>query len=231
MGWLKSFVASTIGQKFVVGLTGLALVLFLIIHGLGNLNIFGGAESLNGYATKLHSIPGFLVVELGLLGMFVVHILMTIRLVMANKVARGSGYAVKSSKRSEGKLAYLASKTMPISGLIVLAFLVIHVLDFRLNPSLFQGEGAAPEGKSTLYDLVITELSVGWKAGLYVVASLLIGWHMFHGIQSAARSLGVNHSRFTPLIIRGGAGLAWLLAILFAVFPILILTKVIGGAA
>lgn len=222
MSWLRSTLGSTVGRKALVGLTGLGLVGFLIVHVLGNLNMYKGDEgaSLDAYAEGLHHLAVFPVLEIGLLGLFLLHIFFTLQLVLENRRARVAPYAVRGTKRRRGMAELLASRTMAVSGLVLLAFLLVHVWDFRLQHG---SEEMARAGG--LFGLVSAKLNVPWRAGLYVAGALTVGFHMFHGIQSAARSLGVHHARYTPLIERFGFALAWALALTFASFPIWFLTR------
>ncbi|MEE2779402.1 MAG: succinate dehydrogenase cytochrome b subunit [Myxococcota bacterium] len=208
---MKRVFGSTVGTKVVVGLTGLGLVIFVITHLLGNLTVFGGPEVMNKYAAKLHELgPLLLVAEIGLLVTFLVHIIFTVRLTLANRAAKGTGYRVSASKQT-GFVALMASKTMAISGLIVLAFLVVHIWDMRLQRD--------PDGKT--YELMVATLGgSSWRVALYTVGSLLVGWHLSHGFQSAFRSLGFSHGQGQPLVARLGTALAFVLGVGFACIPL-----------
>ena len=221
MGWLKRTFGSTIGTKMLVGLTGLGLIGFIIMHMIGNLFIYAdGGQGINEYAKGLHAVPGFTLLELGLLGLFVLHIGLTIRLVMANRAAKGGKYAVSASKRKEGIMGLLASKTMALSGITLLVFLVVHITDVRLR------RGAADADGNHLYDgqlldqLLFDTLSNPMHATLYAVGSLIVAWHVSHGLQSAFRSLGFTHPDVTPMLNKASAGLAVLLGVGFASIPL-----------
>ena len=212
MSWLFRLFKSGIGRKVLVALSGLALVGFLIGHLTGNLLIYSGdnGESMNAYAQSLHELPGFMVIEIGLLVMFLLHISLVIWLTVENKRARGGqGYSGGATKQESGVLRFLSSKTMAISGLIVLAFLIVHIADFRMA----RGEGL-------IYDQVTTKLQEPWRVTLYVLGSLLASWHVYHGFQSAFRSVGVNHNKYTPFLRTIGTLLSIAFAIGFASIPI-----------
>ena len=98
---------------------------------------------------------------------------------------------------------------MAISGLIVLAFLIVHIADFRMA----RGEGL-------IYDQVTTKLQEPWRVTLYVLGSLLASWHVYHGFQGAFRSVGVNHNKYTPILRTIGTLLSIAFAIGFASIPI-----------
>lgn len=217
MSWFIKVFTSSIGKKVLVALSGLGLVGFLVGHLYGNLNVLRGPAALDEYATHLHDLPGFPVIELGLLAMFLLHIPLVIMLARDNRAARGSRYAVTASKRESGKAQSLASRMMKVSGLLLLIFLVIHVGDFRLERGEFHGEGGSVSGLGVE---VITTLQNPLMAIIYVIGSLLAAWHVFHGIQSAVRSLGFQNRKYTPYIEIGGYVLAVVLGLGFASLPI-----------
>lgn len=217
MSWFKKVLSSSIGMKLAVGASGLGLVGFLIAHTLGNLNLWLGTEAMDEYAMHLHALPGFTVIELGLLAMFVLHIPLVILLAMSNKQARGSRYAVSASKRPDGAAQSLASRMMKLSGILLLLFIIFHVLDFRRERHEFH----MPDGTvSGLGHEVIEALSNPLFAVIYIVGSLLAAWHVFHGFQSALRSLGFNHRKYTPLLEKVGVGIALFIGLGFASVPL-----------
>ena len=223
MSWLKQAFISQLGQKLLVALTGLALVMFLMVHLAGNMTILAGPatpapgatepalSALDTYAHHLHSIPGMSVVEIGLMLAFLLHIMVVVALWFTNRAARGSQrYAVQASKRSETVRA-LASRTMIVSGLVMLAFLVVHLLDFRVPREEYTGR---------LYEHVSAALKTPWRSLVYAIGSALVGFHLFHGVQSAFRSLGVNHGKYTPTIVCAGAGLSFLMGLGFVALSV-----------
>lgn len=226
MSWFTRVWSSSIGKKVLVAVTGLALVGFLVGHLLGNLQVFLGAEALNTYAKGLHDLGPLLVVaELGIIAAFIVHVVLVIKLTLENKKARGSAYGQHVSKKPT--VAYKASTMMAISGLIVLGFLVVHILDYRVNRAFSDTALANCVALGTSCDdtvgaRVVSSLQVPWRAAIYTLGSLLIGWHLFHGIQSSARSLGVASRKWTPIIERAGAVIGIGMGVLFAAIPVAI---------
>lgn len=224
MSWFTRVWSSSIGKKVLVAVTGLALVGFLVGHLLGNLQLFLGADALNMYSKGLHDLgPLLTVAEIGIIAAFIGHVFLVIKLTLENKKARGSSYGQHVSKKPT--INYTASRTMAISGLIVLAFLVVHILDYRVNRAMTEAALAncltlGTECDGTIGAVVAQSLQVPWRAALYTVGSLLIGWHLFHGIQSSARSLGIASRKWTPIIEKvgtiGGLGMG----ILFAAIPV-----------
>ena len=214
MNALKRIFDSTIGQKALVGLTGLALVGFLITHLAGNLLMYAGddGESFNAYSQGLHDLgPLLYAAEIGLLVIFFAHLALVARLVLKQREAGGAGrYAVGNTKRASGAVGLKSSRTMAISGATLLVFIAVHIWDFRLQL----------EPGTNLFEMVKTALKEPWRMGLYVVGSFLVGWHIFHGFQSAFRSLGLNHSAFTPVLSKVGAWLGVIFGLGFASFPL-----------
>lgn len=210
---MKRFVGSTIGRKVLVAITGGALVLFLVAHLSGNIPLLteGGKDALNSYAKWLHGLPIFPIIEVGLLLVFLVHIYLTVSLTLENRAKRAGSYKVRGTKAS-GMASVLASRTMAVSGLIVLVFLAVHVWDFRWS--------YGPKELADVHGSVREDLLEWWRMGLYTVGSLLVGWHMFHGIQSLPRTLGYHNPKLTPLIEGASRGLGLLIGLGFAAIPV-----------
>jgi succinate dehydrogenase / fumarate reductase cytochrome b subunit len=210
--WLGRFLSSSIGKKVVMALTGLGLVGFLIGHLVGNLTLFADdtGEAFNGYAHALESNPALPIIEVGLLVLFIVHIVMALRVSKENRAARTQGYSVRNSMGNKT----LGSSSMLITGLIIGVFLVIHIIDFRV-----------PNWTGDIDDLALAvkqRLATPLGAGIYMIGVIAVGIHVSHAFKSAFQSLGLNHPRYTPLIERAGLALAILLFIGFASFPILL---------
>lgn len=213
MAWFGRTLRSGIGRKTLVALTGLGLVLFLLAHLIGNLQLYWGAEAFNSYAEALHELSIFPIVEIGLAFFFAAHISLVLWLAVENRRARGSGrYAVTATKQKNRRVRFWASRTMVVGGLLMLAFIVVHVLDFRVRHDDIPNLAAA----------LRTELAEPIRAAAYITGSLLAGWHAFHGIQSSFRSLGIHHPKYTPSLEKLGFALAVLVAAGFASIPIFI---------
>jgi len=215
MSWLLRALTSHTGRKFLAAITGLGLVAFLIVHLIGNLQIFSNSSAFDDYARNLHS--GLLIVlgDVGLMIAFPLHIACVIWLAIDNRKARGdTGYKVHGTKQKRSMAEVLASKTTLYGGLVLLVFVTIHVLQFRIGHDVFHG---------SLRDALIETLRKPMWALLYIVGSLVVGWHMFHGIQAAFRSVGAWHARYTPIIVKSGLALSVILAVGFASIPVWIL--------
>jgi len=212
VSWLVKTFKSHSGRKAIAALTGLAMVLFLIIHLLGNLQIFSSSNAFNDYAKALHDGPLIIIGDVGLLIVFPLHVAMVIWLAIDNKKARGGqGYKVENTKQKRGLAAVLASKTTLYGGLLLLFFVAIHVWQFRL-----QHDEIGYEVREAVVDTLKTPI---WGI-FYAIGSLLTGWHLFHGIQAGFRSIGAYHPRYTPIIVKAGAGLAIIIALGFAAIPV-----------
>lgn len=213
--------SSSVGKKYVMAASGLALVGFLIAHLLGNLLIFSGEEgaAFDSYAHTLESNPLLPLAEIGLGLLFVVHIAMALRVSFQNRDARSQGYAVRASL---GRRT-IASSSMLVTGLVVLLFLLVHLYDFRIGKLL---EDPPP---SSLAGLVRKRLATPLGAGIYLVGVAALALHLRHAFRSAFQSLGANHPHLNPTLEKAGIALAIILGLGFASFPIVFLMAGAGS--
>lgn len=225
MSWLAKTFTTHSGRKALAALTGLGMVLFLIMHLLGNLQIYSSGSGFNDYAKALHDGPLIVLADIGLLIAFPLHVLMVIWLAKDNAKARGDqAYKVSGTKQKRGFAAVLASKTTLYGGMLLLFFVVVHVWHFRLqHDAIAHGTFAPGIAAGDLKAAVIDTLSKPHWGILYAVGSLVTGWHLFHGIQAGFRSIGAYHPRYTPIIIKAGAGLSTIIGVGFAAIPVWIL--------
>ena len=202
------FLESSIGKKIMVALAGLLLCGFLITHLLGNLFLFVGGPAFDRYAELLESNPLLPLAEGGLVVLFLIHILLSIRARMANAAARPIGYQAAADKgaRTPG------SRTMMATGSLLLLFIIVHVATIK-----YQVGGAKG---SDLFGHVTGWFANPLYAGFYVLALVGLGLHLSHGVQSAFLTLGVNHPRYTPLIKKAGLAFAAVMALAFASMPL-----------
>jgi succinate dehydrogenase / fumarate reductase cytochrome b subunit len=197
---------SSVGMKILIGVTGLALFLYLIIHIAGNLMVFGGPALFNKYAYTLESNPLIPVIEIGLLLIFLVHVYKTVTMFLSNQQARPARYQQKTRADHTSRKS-LASSTMIFSGLWLLLFIIIHVKAFRYGT-----EYAWAEGGRDLYRLEIENFSNPLIVAFYVLSMLVVGSHLWHGASSSLQSLGLDHPRWTPRVRATGKVLAVLIA-------------------
>jgi succinate dehydrogenase / fumarate reductase cytochrome b subunit len=188
-----SFFNSSVGKKQVLALTGLALCGFLVTHLAGNLLILCSAESFNTYAHKLITNPLLIPAEIVLASLFLSHIGLAIKLTVENKAARPVGYYVKTRS---GRGATFASSTMPVTGMIVLVFMILHLIHFKFGPEYFATYNGIE--MRDFHKLIMETFSKPGYVAWYVFAQICLGIHVSHGFSSAFQSLGINHPKYTP---------------------------------
>lgn len=208
--------SSSVGTKLLMGLTGFALFVYMVLHLAGNALIFAGEDVFNSYSHVLISNPLIIPIELGLLAIFLIHIYKAIRLWIANNAARPDGYLQKRLAGYTSRKG-LSSSTMIWTGLIIMLFVVIHVKQFKFGSWYQTVEDA------TVRDLFRTEVEVfqnpAWVA-FYVIATLLVGLHLRHGFASAFQSLGLDHPVYTRRLTAIGLGFAILIGLGLAIIPV-----------
>lgn len=194
MNRLFAALRSSVGKKFVMGITGLFLCLFLVIHLAGNVLLYVGAETYNEYAHKLHSMPAFLVTsEVFLYTAFVGHIYLAFVTFGENRNARERAYREKQTKRDDRAINFLGltpDTTMFLTGAVVFAFLIVHLYDFK-----FERFGSGDLESLEPYDRVPVIMSDVSRMLVYGLGSLFLGIHVSHGLASAFQSLGLRQAR------------------------------------
>lgn len=215
MSWFKTFLNSSIGKKFVMAVTGSFLLFFLLVHLIGNITLFFGPEAFNGYVKTLSTIkPLIRAIEVVLLAVFLVHIFNGVKLWIENNSSRPVDYKVTGSSVNSS----IFSRTMFLSGSIIFIFLVLHLgtLFWRFN--VHDPMGFAD--KYEYYKIVTYFFQYWWYVLIYVVAMVLLGFHLNHGFQSAFQTFGWNNKKYTPLIKKIGTIYAIIMAVGFASMPI-----------
>jgi succinate dehydrogenase / fumarate reductase cytochrome b subunit len=200
--------ASSVGTKILIGVTGLLLVLYLLIHIGGNLVVFLGPAAFNKYAFTLEGNALLPLVELVLLSWFLVHIYKTVRMFLGNQRTRPVAYAQKKRAGSPSRKSF-ASSTMIVSGLWLLAFLIIHVRAFHDG---WGTEYEWPAGGRDLYRQEMETFQNPLMVGFYVISMLVVGSHLWHGVSSGFQSLGFDKPAWTRFIRPAGKVLAVLIA-------------------
>jgi len=211
-------------MKILIGVTGLALVLYLIVHIAGNLMVFGGPSLFNKYAYTLESNPLIPVIEIGLLLIFLVHVYKTVTMFLSNQQARPTRYVMKKRADYTSRKSF-ASSTMIFTGLWLLIFIIIHVKAFRYGT-----EYPWAEGGRDLYRLEIENFANPLIVVFYVLSMLVVGSHLWHGASSAFQSLGLDNPRWTPRIRATGKVLAVVITggfITIAIWAYLVATQVL----
>ena len=213
------FFSTSIGQKQLVAISGLAMVGFLVAHLLGNFLMYVGPDAINAYAKKLHELgPLLWIARIGLLAMFVTHFSLIIALVLKNKKARMVDYSEPLHKNTRS----LFTKTMRLSGVLIFAYIIVHLIDFTFTPhtidnSMVRGEFYGLYGH--VYNYFLNPI----RALFYVATMFAIGFHLVHGVQSVIQTFGFYHDTYTPVIKKTSWVVAGFLAFGFSSIPIYVL--------
>lgn len=210
MSWLVNFYKSTIGMKVAMALTGLILVGFVIVHMLGNLQVFLGEEALNAYAAALHSKPALVwAARLVLLGSVLLHMYSAVILTLRSRAARPVRYV-----KVEPQAATYASRTLVYGGAIIVLFLVFHLMHLTVgnaHPAFVPGNA---------YQNVVVGFSELPVVVVYVIANLVLGLHLFHGVYALTRSLGLTNPKYSRLARAIATGIAVMVAGANVIMPI-----------
>jgi len=209
MNWFFSFIRTSIGKKLMMALTGISFCGFLLLHLAGNLTIFSGKDALVAYSEKLHALgPLLTLAEFGLLFLGLVHVLTGGVLFYENLTARPQKYAVK--KNAGGRT--IGSATMPYTGLMILTFVIVHLLNFHF----------VDRTDRTIFEIVAATFSKpGYVIG-YIAAMIVAAVHVSHGFWSAFQTIGASHPKYFPLTRGAGILFSLLVAIGFGALPIYI---------
>jgi succinate dehydrogenase / fumarate reductase cytochrome b subunit len=220
---------SSIGRKIVMAITGQAMVLFAVIHLLGNSSIFGWLPGgINAYAHHLHSMPAPIIIgfRLGLLLFACVHIWFGIQLTIENRGGRPQQYAVKSVQK-----ATFASENMIWTGSLLVAFILYHLLHFTFQ--VISPETAAlshPDslGNPNVLGMVVAAFQNMMVTLIYAGAMLVLFLHLSHGIQSFFQTMGWSNDRVQPFITKAGTLAALALFLGYAAVPLTILLRILN---
>lgn len=212
MNWIASTLGSSIGKKLMMALTGMAFIGFLAAHLAGNLTIYGGKGAFNAYAEKLHSLgPLLTAMELGLAAFALVHIATGLWLFLQNRRARPVRYALDRSRGGRT----ISSRTMPYTGLLILAFVALHLTNFSFRDKT----------DTTIFDIVSAAFSSPWTVLVYAAAMIVVGLHVRHGFWSAFQTIGANHPKYMPAVERLSVALGVIVALGFGLIPIVVMAR------
>lgn len=219
MNWFTKLLSSTLGRKLMMALTGLFLILFLVVHLIGNLQLLkeDQGEAFNVYAHFMTSNPLIKIVSYVNYATILIHVIWAILLTRINAQARGGqGYAVVKNSSA------WTSRNMGILGTFIFIFLVIHLKGFWYEMHWGGIATATYEGEEykDLYAVVDAAYSQSWYVGIYVFSMLILAFHLWHGFASAFQTLGLNHLKYNPVIRFVGRAFAIIVPALFALIPI-----------
>jgi succinate dehydrogenase / fumarate reductase cytochrome b subunit len=227
MNWSQLF-TSSIGKKIVMGITGLFLISFLVVHMGVNACIFKDAFVADDNGDMFNRAADFMgrtvvirIMEIVLFAGFLVHIIQGIVLELENRTKRKIGYEVNLGNK--GSKWY--SRAMGLLGTILLLFLILHWWHFWI-PSRFTHAGLDPVDLSNhrlghdMFKLMKVTFSEWWVVIIYVAACISLAWHLLHGFQSAFRTFGVHNSRYLVLINAVGVAYSVIVPLIFALMPI-----------
>jgi succinate dehydrogenase / fumarate reductase, cytochrome b subunit len=216
LGGTEPFLASTVGKKLVMAVTGLILFGFVLVHMLGNLQVYVSAEAINSYGVGLHTFlhgAGIWLFRAALLAAVLLHIWAMTALTLVNRGARDVGYRKWKAREST-----YASRTMRWSGVFLLVFIVFHLLHLTtgdVHPDFIPGDA---------YHNVISGFQVVPVAILYILATLALALHLFHGSWSMLQTLGLSHPRYDRLRYVVCVGLTALVVLGNLSFPVAVMT-------
>lgn len=227
MSWISETLSSTLGRKILMALTGLFLIIFLVVHLAGNLQLLSddGGEAFNVYAKFMTTNPIIKTTSYLLYATFIVHIIWAILLTRQNSTARPVGYAVNAGSTN----STWSSRNMGILGTIIFIFLVIHLKNFWYEMHWGNIPMANYDGQEykDLYAVVNAAFAEWWYVAIYTVAMLGLMFHLYHGFKSAFQTLGLNHPKYNGLIAGIGYVFAIVIPAAFAAIPIIMFLRTI----
>ncbi len=211
MSWLIRIYSSSIGKKLIMAITGLSFIGFLATHLAGNLTLYKGGAAFDAYAEKLHALgPILTVFEFGLLAFALIHVATGIILFVQNYRARSVPY--KKDRSAGGRT--LSSVTMPYTGVIILAFVIFHLVNFSF----------VDRAGRTIFEIVRTAFANPIYIIIYVVVMIVVALHVRHGFWSALQTLGGNHPKYMSAIMVLSVIISLIIGFGFGLLPIYLWT-------
>lgn len=222
MNWIITFLKSSIGRKLIMSLTGLFLITFLPVHLIGNIQLLypDDGAAFNAYAAFMTGFLPIKLISYGLYFFIVLHAVQGLVIYFGNKKAK----SIKTSISTNANSSW-ASKNMALLGILILAFLLLHMGDFWLSMKrgvldtvMIDGQ---EHGVADLYSRVNVAFDQEWIVIVYLLGLLALAFHLHHGFQSAFQTLGINHKKYTPIIKFIGTSYSILIPLGFAAIPII----------
>ena len=216
MNWFFRACSTSVGKKQLMAVTGLLFLLFLTTHLLGNLSVYGGPAAFVSYAEHLHALGKILVLaEVGLIIALIIHLTTAVFLFFENRRARPVKYAV--DKGGGGRT--FSSQTMPYTGLLILGFIGVHLATFSHH--------FVDQSTRNIFQIAVAVFSNKIYLAIYLIAMIVVAFHVRHGLWSAFQTVGANHPKYMPFIEKASLVFAIIVAIGFGSFPLVILAM--GG--
>lgn len=218
----SALLKSSLAKKYWMSLTGLFLCLFLVVHLAGNLTLLTdpatAGPAFNAYTEFMTSFPLIKISSYLLYFSILFHAVDGILILSReNKAARPVSYAYSKPQNN----SIWASRNMGVLGTAILVFIVLHMSNFWFKykfTSLPMGPGELPD----MYGLVVSSFKEGWYTAIYVVSMIILGFHLWHGFESAFQTLGLNHKKYSPIVKSVGKIFAVVVPALFAIIPVYI---------
>lgn len=217
------FLTSSLGRKILMAITGILMVLFVVVHLLGNSSIFipGG---INAYAEHLHALPPLVwAFRLAMLVFIGIHIIFGIQLTLENNAANPQGYAVKRQLK-----ANFSSENMIWTGVLLLIFIIGHISHFtaHLTPDIVANK--LPDGGTDVFTMVVSSFGHPVVVLLYVAAMIVLFLHLKHGMQSFFQTMGWNNDCTLPVITKASTVVAVIFLLGYSIIPLSILTGILS---
>jgi succinate dehydrogenase / fumarate reductase, cytochrome b subunit len=224
--FLVEFYRTSLGKKWVMAVSGIIGMLFVLGHMIGNLKMYQGAEAFNHYAEFLRELlypilprtVTLWLLRFGLIGALLVHVLSAVQLTRQNQQARGMKY----QSQRDYVAANWASRSMRVTGVVVLLYIIWHLMD------LTWGINGTEWNRGEVYDNVVNSLSRWWNAAIYIVANIALAVHLYHGSWSIFQTMGWNNPRFNAWRVWFAMGFAGVILVGNLSFPIAVLTGIVG---
>jgi succinate dehydrogenase / fumarate reductase, cytochrome b subunit len=214
---VSRFWRSSVGKKAVMAVTGIGMIVFLISHVLGNLQVFAGPLKINEYSAALRRLgPLLWLARAGLLAALILHVVAAYQLTQRKSAARPVGY-----ENQDPQISTFAARTIRWGGVLLLVFVVLHLLHFTfgtIHPAFDHKD---------VYGNIVAGFQIWWVALLYLAAMIGLGLHLYHGTWSSFRTLGLTRPSGNPMKRRAAAILAWAVYLGFSIIPIAVLAGIV----
>lgn len=212
---MSGFLGSTVGKKYLMGISGLVWAGFVLAHMAGNLLIFVSHDAYNTYGHMLTSGNIIYVAEAVLVLALITHVGLAINLTATNRAAKETRYAVSASGK---KKATLASRTMAIQGSLILVFIILHLITFKYGTH-YETEVNGVVMRDLARLMEETFQSTGYVVW-YLISLIILGFHLSHGVGSSFQSLGLMEGTYRKLWMKLSYGYAFIVALGFIAQPL-----------